>query len=135
MNAPLKAIEGQSKVQANVAAAMREIGREARAAAHVLALAPAKQKDRALTAMAKAIRHSRATILAANAEDQAEAKAAGATAAFLDRLALDGARIEAMAAGLDAIRKLKDPVGTVTASWRRPNGMRIERGRVPLGVA
>src|SRR4029077_4736609 len=70
----------------------------------------------------------------ANAEDQAEARAAGATPAFLDRLSLNAARIEAMAAGLDEIRKLKDPVGTVTASWRRPNGMRIERVRVPLGV-
>jgi glutamate-5-semialdehyde dehydrogenase len=64
----------------------------------------------------------------------AEAKSAGATAAFLDRLTLDAARIEAMADGLDVIRKLKDPVGTVMASWRRPNGMRIERVRVPLGV-
>jgi len=91
MNAPLKAIEGQSKVQANVAAAMREIGREARAAAHVLALAPAKQKDRALAAMAKAIRHSRATILAANAEDQAEAKAAGMNSQMFNSF-LDGTK-------------------------------------------
>ncbi len=73
-------------------------------------------------------------ILAANAEDCDEAKSGGATAAFLDRLSLDADRIEAMAAGLEIIRKLKDPVGTVMASWRRPNGMRIERVRVPLGV-
>ena len=84
--------------------------------------------------MAEADPRSRAAILAANAEDVAEAKSAGATPAFLDRLTLDAERIEAMAAGLDAIRKLKDPVGTVMASWRRPNGMRIERVRVPLGV-
>ena len=64
----------------------------------------------------------------------AEAKSAGARSAFLDRLTLDAKRVEAMAAGLDAIRKLKDPVGAVMASWRRPNGMRIERVRVPLGV-
>jgi glutamate-5-semialdehyde dehydrogenase len=84
--------------------------------------------------MAKALRASRGPILAANAEDVAEAKAAGATPAFLDRLALDATRVEAMAAGIDAVRKLKDPVGAVMASWRRPNGMRIERVRVPLGV-
>jgi glutamate-5-semialdehyde dehydrogenase len=84
--------------------------------------------------MAKAIRSSRAAIMAANADDLAEAQAGGATPAFLDRLALDAPRIEAMADGLDVIRKLKDPVGQVMASWRRPNGMRIARVRVPLGV-
>ena len=99
-----------------------------------LALAPAAQKNRALAAMAKALRGARSKILAANAEDQTEAKAGGATPAFLDRLSLDAARVEAMADGLDVIRKLKDPVGTVMASWRRPNGMRIQRVRVPLGV-
>ena len=130
MNAPLKAIGGSAKLEAT----MHEIGRRARAAAHVLALAPPAQKNRALAAMAKAVRGTRSAILAANAEDIAEAKSAGATAAFLDRLTLNAERIEAMAAGLDAIRKLKDPVGTVMASWRRPNGMRIERVRVPLGV-
>jgi len=130
MNAPLKALEGSGKLET----AMREIGRAARQAARVLALAPAAQKSRALAAMAKAIRGSRAAILAANAEDAAQAKASGATAAFLDRLTLDAERIEAMAKGLEVIRKLKDPVGTVMASWRRPNGMRIERVRVPLGV-
>ena len=132
MNAPLKAIDGQGK--AKLEATMRDIGREARLAARALALAPAAQKNRALAAMAKAIRGSQAAILAANREDLAAAKAAGATAAFLDRLTLDTGRIEAMAEGLDVIRKLKDPVGTVLASWRRPNGMRIERVRVPLGV-
>jgi glutamate-5-semialdehyde dehydrogenase len=132
MNAPLKAIDGPGK--AKLEATMRDISRDARLAAHALALAPAAQKNRALAAMAKAIRGSQTAILAANREDLAAAKAAGATAAFLDRLTLDGARIEAMADGLDVIRKLKDPVGTVLASWRRPNGMRIERVRVPLGV-
>jgi len=130
MNAPLKAVEGAGKLEAT----MREIGREARKAAHVLALAPAARKNRALAAMAKAMRRARSTILTANAEDLAAAKSAGATAAFLDRLTLDVERIEAMAAGLDVIRKLRDPVGTIMASWRRPNGMRIERVRVPLGV-
>ena len=130
MNAPLKAIEGTDKLEAT----MREIGREARRAARTLALAPAAQKNEALAAMAKAIRRAQAAILSANAEDVAEAKSAGATPAFLDRLTLDAERIAAAAAGLDVIRKLKDPVGTVLAAWRRPNGMRIERVRVPLGV-
>ena len=130
MTAPLKAIGAAD----DVAATMRSIGHEARAAAHVLALAPAAQKNRALGAMAKSVRRAHAAILAANAEDIAEAKSRGATAAFIDRLALDAERIEAMADGLEVVRKLKDPVGTVMASWRRPNGMRIERVRVPLGV-
>jgi len=134
MNAPLKAVEGHGALGASLEATMRDIGCAGRHAARALALAPTAQKNRALAAMAKALRRSRAAILAANAEDLAEAKSGGATAAFLDRLSLDPARIEAMARGLDAIRKLKDPVGTVMASWRRPNGMRIERVRVPLGV-
>ncbi len=134
MNAPLKAVTGSEKIGVTLAVVMRDIGREARKSAHALALAPAAQKNKALAAMAKAIRGSREAILAANAEDRAEAKSGGATAAFLDRLSLDAARVNAMAAGLDVIRKLKDPVGTVMASWRRPNGMRIERVRVPLGV-
>jgi len=130
MNAPLKAVASPGQLETT----MRDIGREARKAAHILALAPAARKNRALGAMATAIRRARPAILAANAEDLAEAKSASATAAFLNRLALNTARIEAAAAGLDVIRKLKDPVGTVLASWRRPNGMRIQRVRVPLGV-
>jgi glutamate-5-semialdehyde dehydrogenase len=130
MNAPLKAVAGSSKLEVT----MRNLGREARAAARVLALAPAAQKNRALGAIAKVIRGSRTAILAANEQDVAEAKSAGANAAFIDRLMLRPASIEAMATGLEAIRKLKDPVGAVMASWRRPNGMRIERVRVPLGV-
>ena len=130
MNVPLKAVDSAGELGAT----MRQLGRAARQAAYALALAPAARKNRALAGMAKAIRGARAAILAANAEDVAEAKSAGATAAFLDRLALDAKRVEAIADGLDAIRKLKDPVGTVMASWRRPNGMRIERVRVPLGV-
>ena len=134
MNAPLKAVAASGKHEAELEAVMRGIGREARKAARALALAAPAQKSRALAAMAKAIRGARSTILAANAEDRAEAKSRGATPAFLDRLSLDAGRIDAMAAGLDVIRKLKDPVGTVMGSWRRPNGMRVERVRVPLGV-
>src|SRR6188508_1721844 len=130
MSAPLKSIEGSS----DIAAAMGEIGRRARAAARALALAPVDQKNRALGAMAAAVRGQPSLILAANAEDVAEARAAGVTGAFLDRLALDPARVEAIAAGIDAVRGLKDPIGTVMESWTRPNGLRIERVRVPLGV-
>ncbi len=130
MNAPLKAVGNTG----NLDATMRDIGRAASAAARSLALAPAARKNRALAAMAAAVRRSRSAILAANAEDVAEAKSGGATPAFLDRLTLDPKRVEAMADGLDTIRKLKDPIGTILQSWRRPNRMRIERVRVPLGV-
>jgi glutamate-5-semialdehyde dehydrogenase len=113
---------------------MREIGLRARSASRILALAPAEQKDRALAGMAAAVRAPAGAILAANAEDVAEAKAAGVTGAFLDRLSLDTGRVEAIAAGIEVVRALKDPVGVVTESWTRPNGLRIERVRVPLGV-
>jgi glutamate-5-semialdehyde dehydrogenase len=141
MNASLTALDGAgTRAFGNgsgagaLATTMRQLGRDARAAARTLALAPAAQKNRALAAMAKAIRAACPIILAASGQDRDEAKAAGATPAFLDRLALDRGRVAAMADGIDVIRKLKDPVGAVMASWRRPNGMRIERVRVPLGV-
>ena len=135
MNALLRPVEAPgAKGEVALAATLRQIGVAARQAARTLALAPSTRKNRALAAMAKAIRAARSSILAANGEDLAEAKAAGATPAFLDRLMLDRARVEAMAAGIETIRKLKDPVGAVMAAWRRPNGMRIERVRVPLGV-
>jgi glutamate-5-semialdehyde dehydrogenase len=130
MTAPLKSIEGEG----DVARTMREIGRRAREAARTLALALSAAKDAALAAMAKTIVARAEEILAANAEDVAEAKGQGETAAFIDRLALDHKRIEAMAAGCEAVRALPDPVGAVMESWTRPNGMTIERVRVPLGV-
>ena len=130
VNAPFKAVDNS----ADVAATMAEIGVRARRAMHVLALAPEVQKNHALGAMAKAIRSSSGAILAANAEDLAEAKSGGATEAYLDRLKLDDKRIAAIADGVDAVRALKDPVGVVLESWTRPNGMTIERVRVPLGV-
>jgi len=130
MSAPLKSIEGAG----DLAAVMARIGREARAAARVLALAPTAQKNEALDRMASALRAGSARILAANAEDLAEARRGGVTGAFLDRLTLDDARIEAMAAGVEVVRDLPDPVGAVMDAWTRPNGLRIERVRVPLGV-
>jgi glutamate-5-semialdehyde dehydrogenase len=118
----------------DIAAVMRTIGVNARAAARILATLGAADKRRALEAMAHAIRTATAAILAANCEDVAQAEKAGATAAFIDRLRLDEKRIAAMADGVDAVATLPDPVGTVISGWERPNGMRIERVRVPLGV-
>ncbi|MCC6890570.1 MAG: glutamate-5-semialdehyde dehydrogenase [Hyphomicrobiales bacterium] len=129
MTAPLKAIEGS-----DIAAVMGDIGQRARIAARLLAQVPAARKDCALEAMAAAIRKHARDILAANAEDVAAARATGTGGALLDRLSLDDKRVEAMAAGLDVVRALADPVGKVTERWTRPNGMTIERVQVPLGV-
>ncbi|MBR0935103.1 glutamate-5-semialdehyde dehydrogenase [Bradyrhizobium jicamae] len=130
MTAPLKAIDGN----ADLAALMTDLAANARAAARVLALAPPEQKNRALAAIAAAIRAHAPAILAANAEDVAEARAAGITSAFLDRLTLTQARVDGMADGVATVRGIPDPVGAITESWQRPNGMTIERVRVPLGV-
>jgi glutamate-5-semialdehyde dehydrogenase len=113
---------------------MRRLGAGARAAAAVLALAPRPQKDAALVAAAAAIRDDKALILAANAQDMALARQNGTSPAFLDRLVLDDKRIEAVAQGLEAVAALPDPIGSVLADWTQPNGMRIQRVRVPLGV-
>jgi glutamate-5-semialdehyde dehydrogenase len=99
-----------------------------------LALASTQQKNAALAAMAKAIRSRSGAILKANAEDVAEATAGGATPAFIDRLTLNPQRVEAMAASIEVVRELPDPVGRIIDRWTRPNGMTIERVRVPLGV-
>jgi len=113
---------------------MERMGRDACAAAAVLALAASGQKNRALTAAAAALRARQRAILDANGADIAAARAKGLSAALIDRLALDERRIEAMCTGIEAIVALPDPVGTVAAQWERPNGLRIERVRVPLGV-
>jgi glutamate-5-semialdehyde dehydrogenase len=130
MTAPLKAIDGSD----DLAALMQDIGRRAKAAARVLALASAEQKNRALAGIAQAIRADAAAIIAANAEDITEARAGGATSAFIDRLALDPKRVDGIAEAIETIREIADPVGAVTERWTRPNGMTIERVRVPLGV-
>jgi glutamate-5-semialdehyde dehydrogenase len=113
---------------------MEGLGRAALAAAALLARAGTAQKDAALGAAAAAVRRERGSILAANARDLAAAAARDLSAARLDRLRLDAARIEAIAAGLEAVRALADPIGTVAERWERPNGLRIERVIVPLGV-
>jgi glutamate-5-semialdehyde dehydrogenase len=117
-----------------IAATMRAIGANARVAARRLATLGAAEKQRAIEAVAQAIRAAVAAILAANGEDVTEARNAGAPPAFIDRLRLDEKRIAAMADGVGTVAALPDPVGTVIAGWHRPNGMRIERVRVPLGV-
>ncbi len=121
-------------LQDDLPARMTELGRAARAAAHELALATPETKVRALTAAAQAIRQSREAILEANGRDMEAARAKGLSAAMLDRLELDAGRIEAMAAGLEAIAAFPDPVGRVLAEWDRPNGLKIARISVPLGV-
>jgi glutamate-5-semialdehyde dehydrogenase len=130
MTAALKSIESTT----DFAGSMRALGRRARAAGRVLALASASQKNAALAAMARECRVHGGDILAANAEDVAEAKAAGANTAFLDRLALDQKRVAAMATGIEVVKDLPDPIEQAPERWRRPNGMVIERVRVPLGV-
>ena len=113
---------------------MRALGKAARAAAAVLAKQESGAKNAALTAAAAAIRRDADAILDANAKDMERARARGVKGAFLDRLALDAARVEAMAQGLDAVVELPDPVGACMDEWTRPNGLAIRRVRVPLGV-
>ncbi len=113
---------------------MLAIGRAARSAARVLAVASTDQKNAALIAAAKALRAATPAILAANAKDIAAANAADRPASFVDRLLLDEKRVDAIAKGLEDIAALADPVGTVLAEWSRPNGLKFQRVRVPLGV-
>ncbi len=125
----------KSKMNDALRLQMQKLGADARAAADVLAQASTKAKNTVLLAAAAALRADKAAILDANAKDVAETKNRGnATPAFLDRLTLDEARIEAMADGLETVAGLPDPVGQVLAEWKRPNGLRIRRVRVPLGV-
>ena len=114
--------------------AMAEIGRRARIASAALALASAEAKVTALREAARAVRVRQNEILAANTRDLEEAENVGLSPALRDRLALDPKRLEAIAAGLEAIADLPDPVGRMLASWTRPNGLTIERVAVPLGV-
>jgi glutamate-5-semialdehyde dehydrogenase len=120
--------------EADAASVMAGIGRAARAAAHALSLASTETKNRALRAAAATIRRRATDILAANARDMAAVRTNSAAPAFLDRLALDRSRVEAMASGLDAVAALPDPVGRVLARFERPNGLSIERIATPLGV-
>jgi len=113
---------------------MQALGRAARAAAATLARASAEQRTDALNRAAAAIRTARGAILEANRRDLQSAHDKQLSSAMIDRLMLDDQRIEAMANGLAEVASLPDPVGTVLATWTRPNGLKIERVRVPLGV-
>ncbi|SHF54675.1 glutamate-5-semialdehyde dehydrogenase [Kaistia soli DSM 19436] len=129
----LTALERTDSID-DVAATMDAIGRRARAAARRLALAPAGVKNAALNAMAAALRADAPAILAANALDVAAVSKEGALASFIDRLTLNPQRIEAMAAGVEEVAGLPDPVGIVLDAWERPNGLKMERVSTPLGV-
>ena len=118
----------------DLATTMTRLGRQAREAGRVLARVTAEQKTRALHAAAAAIRARSSAILAANAQDMEAAKARQLSGPLLDRLLLDAKRVEAMANGIEEVAALPDPIGDVIADWTRPNSLRIQRVRVPLGV-
>ena len=118
----------------NIEDYMRRVGAQARSASRAIACADTRVKNAALLALAAAIRRERATLLAANAEDVAAARAAGLEAALLDRLALSEKSIEAMAEGVEQIAALPDPVGEISELKFRPSGIQVGKMRVPLGV-
>ncbi|NUL18647.1 glutamate-5-semialdehyde dehydrogenase [Agrobacterium tumefaciens] len=118
----------------DIDALMITIGAQAKAASRPLSIAGTDQKNRALLAMASAIEASKETILAANRKDLTAAESAGLAASFIDRLTLNDARIAGIAEGIRSVAALSDPVAEVIAAWDRPNGLKIERVRTPLGV-
>ena len=118
----------------DVAALVRELGANARAASRELARAPTDAKNKALAAMAAEIRRGTQAILAANAGDVAQAKADGCDAAFIDRLTLTPKLVEQMALGVEQVAALPDPVGEITGKTTQPSGIEVARMRVPLGV-
>jgi glutamate-5-semialdehyde dehydrogenase len=117
-----------------IGSVMEPIGRAAVAAAVQLAQTSTEAKNRALQSAAAALRANLAQILTANEIDMRAAKDRGLSGAMLDRLFLDANRVEGVAKGIEAIAFLPDPIGTLLSEWTRPNGMRIQRVRVPLGV-
>jgi glutamate-5-semialdehyde dehydrogenase len=124
----------QTKLPEDAVAIVAELGRRAKSAAAALRNAATAAKNKALSDAARLIRAESAAILAANALDIAAAGKAGMNEAMQDRLLLNPARIEGMAKGLDDIVALPDPVGAVVEEWQRPNGLKISRVRVPIGV-
>jgi glutamate-5-semialdehyde dehydrogenase len=113
---------------------MQRLGDAAQACRAVLALSDTATRNRALVGAAHAIRSRRGELLTANAIDMEQARGRGLSGALLDRLKLDDKRVEAMAIGIEEIVALPDPIGSIIAEWTRPNGMQIQRVRVPLGV-
>jgi len=118
----------------NIPALMQDIGDKAKQAARTLSTAAAEAKNEALLKSAESLRRRQNEILSENVKDMELGEEKGLSGPMLDRLALNEARIEAMAKGLEDIAALADPVGTVTEEWDRPNGLVIQRRRVPLGV-
>lgn len=118
----------------DIAREVNRMGEQARAAAHVLATLPTERKNAILRAMADALVAREPEILAANALDLAAAAEAGLSAAMQDRLRLDPARIAAMAQGIREVAELRDPVGEILHEWSRPNGLRLQKKRTPIGV-
>jgi len=118
----------------SVAATMDTLGRRARAAMPGLALSSAAKRNAALQQAAEAIRGREGAILTANSKDMHAAQAQGLGGAMLDRLLLSSERVQSMAKGIEAIAALPDPIGRVLAEWERPNGLKIQRVSVPLGV-
>ncbi len=118
----------------DLAAEMRKLAQAARDASRALGRAGTRAKDDALRAAAEAVLRGERRILAENAKDLEAARAAGQSAAFLDRLALDPKRLQGIAKALAEVAALPDPVGEVTSSWRRPNGLAVKKVRIPLGV-
>src|SRR5512141_2602968 len=117
-----------------LAADMRKLAEAAKDASRALGHAATKAKDEALRAAADAVLAREARILGENAKDVEAARAAGQNDAYLDRLALDPKRLGGIAAALLEVAALPDPVGEVTSSWRRPNGLFVKKVRIPLGV-
>ena len=113
---------------------IEDFGRRARAAARVLARTKSEQKNRALLAMADEMVSAEPAILEANAADLEKAKADGLSSAMIDRLTLNKKRLTAMADGIRQVAELSDPVGEIIKNWTRPNGLRISKVRVPIGV-
>ncbi len=118
----------------NIQETIHQMGKQARAAAYKLAQLSGDEKNTILRAMASAIRQRVPELLDANAKDLEAGQAKGLSNAMLDRLKLDEKRIEAMAAGIDQVATLPDPVGEIMDSWERPNGIRISQTRVPIGT-
>lgn len=127
-------MNADSNSRVSIARMMDNIGRAARRAAGALAVTQDEQRNTALRASAASILRATGNIIAANEKDLASARANGLGDAMLDRLMLDNGRIEAMASGIESIAELPDPVGRVLDEWERPNGLKIQRVSVPLGV-
>jgi glutamate-5-semialdehyde dehydrogenase len=127
-------MRAEASTSHNIAALMDSLGRAAVDASRALARATTATKNAALTAAAAEIRKQRTAILEANRSDLQAARERALSDAMMDRLALDEQRVAAMAKGIEEVAALNDPIGVVIAAWTRPNGLRIERVRVPLGV-